>query len=166
METHQPNVKEPEGDNYLNNQRYNFHLRAILDAWSEKAPLGFRFLLFLMNHLLETAQAISALGFVGYGIGCLTTQRMQAEFVRYRLPQLRVLTGTLQIAAGMGLILGYAFPLLAMLASLGLSLMMIVALGVRLKIKDPVSGFLQALACLFLNVFVFKGYLLMLIAKA
>ena len=118
-----------------------------------------------MNHLLEAAQAISALGFLGYGIACLTTRRMQAEFVRYRLPQLRVLTGTLQIAAGMGLVLGYAYPWLAMLASLGLSLMMIVALGVRLKIKDPVAGFLQALACLLLNGFVFRGYLLRLMAE-
>jgi hypothetical protein len=32
--------------------------------------------------------------------------------------------------------------------------MMCVAVGVRVKIKDPLAGFLQALGCLFLNVFI------------
>jgi uncharacterized membrane protein YphA (DoxX/SURF4 family) len=112
-----------------------------------------------MNHLLEAAQAISALGFLAYGIGCLIIPRMRAEFDRYGLPQLRVLTGCLQIAAAIGLVLGYARPVCAVLASLGLSLMMIVALWVRLKIKDPAVGFLQAFVCLLLNLFVCTGYL-------
>jgi uncharacterized membrane protein YphA (DoxX/SURF4 family) len=116
-----------------------------------------------MNHILETAQAISAIGFLGYGIGCLTTARMREEFIRYRLPQMRILTGTLQIAAGLGLLLGYAYPVCAFLAALGLSLMMIVAIGVRLKIRDPLSGFFQALACFLLNLYVAWGQLLRLI---
>ncbi|MEY5026157.1 MAG: hypothetical protein RLZZ244_1685 [Verrucomicrobiota bacterium] len=111
-----------------------------------------------MNHLLEAAQAISALGFLGYGAGCLTLRAMRAEFVRYGLPHLRSLTGTLQIAAGIGLLLGYAYPLLALLAALGLSLMMLVALGVRFKMKDPWTGWVQAVGCLLLNVFILKGY--------
>jgi uncharacterized membrane protein YphA (DoxX/SURF4 family) len=118
-----------------------------------------------MNHLLEISQAISALGFVGYGIGCLIMQRMRSEFIRYGLPKLRVLTGTLQIIAGIGLLLGYVYPVCALLASGGLSLMMIVALGVRLRIKDPFSGFLQALACFLLNLFIFQGYAVRLMGK-
>lgn len=90
---------------------------------------------------------------------------MREEFMRFGLPKLRVVTGTLQIAAGLGLFLGYAYPVCALLASAGLSLMMIVALGVRLKIKDPVSGFLQALACFLLNLFIFQGYLVRLMGK-
>lgn len=116
-----------------------------------------------MNHLLEIAQAISACGFLAYGLGCLTTRRMREEFLRYRLPQLRVLTGTLQIVAAAGLFFGYRYPICAVLAALGLSLMMIVACGVRLRIKDPATGFLQALVCLLLNTFVFQGYLIRLI---
>ena len=118
-----------------------------------------------MNHLLEISQAISALGFVGYGIGCLTTQRMRNEFIRFGVPKLRALTGSLQIAAGIGLLLGYVYPVCALMASAGLSLIMIVALGVRLKIKDPVSGFLQALACFLLNLFIFQGYLVRILEK-
>lgn len=84
---------------------------------------------------------------------------MKGEFVRYGLPQLRVVTGTLQIAAGIGLFMGYAVPVCALLASAFLSLMMIVALCVRVKIKDPFAGFLQALVCLLINLYVFQGYL-------
>jgi hypothetical protein len=118
-----------------------------------------------MNHVLDAAQAISALGFLVYGTACLTADRMRAEFKRYGLPQLRKTTGMLQIAAAGGLTLGYLHPLPAMLASLGLSLMMTVALGVRLKIKDPLSGFLQALACLVLNLFIFRELLLRTLGK-
>jgi hypothetical protein len=119
-----------------------------------------------MNHLLEIAQAISACGFLAYGIGCLTTRRMRDEFLRYRLPRMRVFTGTLQIAAAAGLLIGYAYPICALLAALGLSLMMVVAFGVRLRIKDPATGFLQALACFLLNLFVFQGYLMRLTGRA
>ncbi len=87
---------------------------------------------------------------------------MRSEFSRYQLPHLRILTGCLQIAASLGLLLGYWFPACALFASLGLCLMMLVALRVRLKIKDPFSGFLQALACLLLNLTVFIGFLLRL----
>lgn len=85
--------------------------------------------------------------------------------MRYGLPAWRRLTGTLQILAGVGLLLGYVYPLFAMLAALGLSLMMVVALGVRLKIKDPWTGFLQALVCLLLNLFILRGYLPCLVGK-
>ena len=113
-----------------------------------------------MNHLLDAAQAISALGFLAYGTACLAAGPMRAEFDRYGLPRLRKPTGILQIAAAAGLLLGYLHPLPAVLASLGLSLMMVVALGVRLRIRDPLSGFLQAFGCLVLNLFIFRELLL------
>lgn len=118
-----------------------------------------------MNHVLDTAQAISALGFLAYGTACLTAKRMRAEFERFGLPHLRRLTGLLQIASAGGLMLGYLHPLPAMLAALGLSLMMTVALGVRLKIRDPLSGFLQALTCLLLNLFIFRELLLRILGR-
>ncbi|NDA48281.1 MAG: hypothetical protein EBY21_13625, partial [Alphaproteobacteria bacterium] len=81
---------------------------------------------------------------------------------RYGLPELQVLTGALQIAAAIGLFAGYVYPVCALIAATGLCLMMIVAIGVRLKIKDPFGGFLQALVCFVLNAFVVQGYLLRL----
>ncbi len=66
--------------------------------------------------ICREVQAISAIGFLGYGINCLTTTRMREEFVRFGLSRMRVLTGPLQIAAGVGLLLGYKYPAYALLA--------------------------------------------------
>lgn len=118
-----------------------------------------------MNPFLQTAQALSALGFLGYGAGCLTSQIMKDEFLRYGLPQLRVLTGTLQLLAAIGLLLGFIWPVCAMLAALGLSLMMGFAVVVRLRIRDPISGFLQAFVCLLLNLLIFASHLFSLLEK-
>jgi hypothetical protein len=51
-------------------------------------------------------------------------------------------------------------------AALGLCLMMLCAMWVRLRIKDPFSGFLQALACFVLNLYVFQARLLEFLQKA
>jgi uncharacterized membrane protein YphA (DoxX/SURF4 family) len=107
-----------------------------------------------MNHLFKTAQAISAVGFLAYGLGCLLSPAMRNEFARFGMPQWRIITGILQIAASVGLFVGFAYPVCALLAAIGLSLMMCVAVGVRVKIKDPPAGFLQALGCFFLNAFI------------
>ena len=112
-----------------------------------------------MNNLVEAAQILSAIGFAGYGTGCLTLKRMEAEFLRYRLPRLRVTTGLLQLAASGGLFLGLRHPALALGASLGLCAMMLCAMWVRVRIKDPFSGFLQALGCFVLNLYVFEARL-------
>jgi hypothetical protein len=79
--------------------------------------------------------------------------------LRFQLPNLRVVTGILQIAASAGLFLGLVYPGLALVSSLGLCLMMLCAMWVRLRIKDPFSGFLQALGCFALNLYVFAARL-------
>jgi len=158
VEAKDPDVQKTERDDDLKNKRYNFHLRGILGLQDAGEMLGSVSHDLSMKHLLECAQAISAIGFLAYGIACFQMQRMRDEFVRYRLPHLRVLTGLLQIIAGIGLLLGYVYPVCALVSSLGLSLMMLVAIWVRVRIRDPFSGFLQALLCFFLNLFVFHGY--------
>lgn len=119
-----------------------------------------------MPNPVETAQVISALGFAGYGVACLTSKRMKAEFLRFQLPNLRVATGALQIAASAGLLFGLPFPFLALAASLGLCVMMLCAMWVRVRIKDPFSGFLQALGCFGLNLYVFQARLLEFFQKS
>jgi hypothetical protein len=112
-----------------------------------------------MNTTLIVAQVVSALGFAGYGIACLTSTRMKAEFVRFQVPRLRIVTGSLQIAASAGLFLGLGETRFALAASLGLCLMMLCAMWVRLRIRDPLSGFIQALACFALNVYILQAHL-------
>ncbi len=79
---------------------------------------------------------------------------MRREFVRFGMPRWRVITGVLQIGASVGLVLGFVYPAAAVLAATGLSMMMLVALVVRVRIRDPLTGFLQAMGCLVLNVYV------------
>ena len=59
------------------------------------------------------------------------------EFNRYGLPRFRKLTGFLQLIGAIGLLIGlYFYPLLLLLASIGLCLLMLAGFIVRIKIKD------------------------------
>lgn len=84
---------------------------------------------------------------------------MVLEFNRFGLsnPQ-RVITGSLQILGAAGLLTGFLFPLIGLLASGGLAVMMLVAFIVRIKIKD---GFLESapsLIFLALNGWIFSAF--------
>jgi ABC-type uncharacterized transport system permease subunit len=87
-------------------------------------------------------------------------ERMRAEFTRFRLPELRLLTGVLQIAASAGLLLGLRHPWMALTAALGLCAMMLCAMWVRIRIRDPLTGFLQAFVCFVLNLYILREHLL------
>ena len=85
---------------------------------------------------------------------------MVEEFRRFGLADSqRVLTGILQLLGAAGLLFGFLIPALGVLASTGLALMMLVAIAVRMKIKDglaqsvPSLVFMLINACLALNFF-------------
>ena len=101
----------------------------------------------------------SALSFLGYGILCLTTPYMVAEFERYGMPDARVITGVLQILASAGLLLGLIVPKLGVLAAVSLALQMLVALFVRIRIEDTLIQSLPATFYLALNAAI--AYLLL-----
>ncbi|ADE55751.1 DoxX family protein [Coraliomargarita akajimensis] len=81
-------------------------------------------------------QLFCALSFLGYGLSCLFASHMTAEFQRYGIPQYRVLTGSLQILAAVGLLAGIWLPWLSGLAAAGLALQMACGLGLRIHIGD------------------------------
>ncbi|MGB0257030.1 MAG: DoxX family protein [Coraliomargarita sp.] len=87
-------------------------------------------------HLISVVQAFCGLSFLGYGISCLGSSHMVAEFQRYRIPQYRALTGSLQILATVGLLLGVWMPWLGGLAAAGLSLQMACGIVLRIHIGD------------------------------
>ena len=93
----------------------------------------------------------SALSFLGYGLGCFFSAYQKAEFQRYQLSNRRNLVGALQCAAALGLIAGLWLPWLGQAAAGGLALMMVVALGVRMRIKDSLVQMLPALGYFGLN---------------
>jgi len=90
---------------------------------------------------------------LGYGLGCFFSAYLQAEFRHYRLEALCRLVGALQCAAAVGLIAGLFLPWIGQAAAGGLALMMLVALGVRVRIKDTVLQMLPAAGYLTLNAY-------------
>lgn len=88
----------------------------------------------------------SALSFLGYGAACFLSDSLKREFERYRFGPQRALIGGLQLCAALGLLTGLSQPWIGRAAAAGLALMMLVAVGVRIRIKD---SFLQTTPALF-----------------
>jgi hypothetical protein len=78
-----------------------------------------------------------SVSFFGYGLSCLFSRHMVAEFERYGLARFRTLTGALQVLAATGLLVGLQIPVIGGIAAAGLALQMACGLGVRVRIGDP-----------------------------
>ena len=78
---------------------------------------------------------------------------MKQEFLRYRLGSQRVLVGILQWCAGIGLLAGMSQPWMGQTAAGGLAMMMMVAVVVRIQIKDTLLQTIPALFYLVLNAY-------------
>ena len=104
--------------------------------------------------LLSVLTWFSSLAFIYFGINCFYSKLIISEFKRYELPAYRKLTGLLQLIGAVGLLIGfYFYPILLLLASVGLCLLMLAGFIVRLKIKDNFIIFAA------LNLFIaFKTY--------
>lgn len=98
---------------------------------------------------------VSAVSFLAYGAACFFSRHLEREFARYRLPSQRILVGGLQWAAGIGLLAGLFEPWMGRAAAAGLSLMMLIAVGVRIRIKDTLVQTTPAVFYLLLNTYLF-----------
>lgn len=107
-----------------------------------------------MNALVNVALVfLSALSFLIYGSACFFSAPLQREFVRYRLESQRALVGILQLGAAIALVAGLSHPWIGRAASGGLALMMLAAVGVRIKIKDTLLQTAPAFLYLTLNAY-------------
>lgn len=97
-------------------------------------------------NVIKFSMLFCALSFFVYGWCCLYTERMVAEFKRYRLSHFRRLTGILQLLGAAGLLVGLFVPWIGGMAAAGLSLQMACGLGARISIKDT---WLQCLPAIF-----------------
>jgi uncharacterized membrane protein YkgB len=95
----------------------------------------------------------SAISFLGYGSACFLSAYMKREFDRYHLGSQRALVGGLQLCAAIGLLAGLSHPWMGRAAAAGLALMMLVAVGVRIRIKDSLPQTTPALFYLALNAY-------------
>lgn len=78
---------------------------------------------------------------------------MQREYVRYGVSKFRPLVGGLQIAGGLGLLAGFAVPLVGQLAAAGLALLMLLGALLRRGIKDSLAQTFPAIFYLGLNAY-------------
>lgn len=104
--------------------------------------------------MLPMLIGFSALSFFGYGLACIWSLHMKNEFARYGLARFRVVVGILQVLGAMGLLVGYAYPMITLIASVGLALQMLLGVGVRVKIRDSILQTTPAFA-----YFVLNGYI-------
>jgi hypothetical protein len=107
-----------------------------------------------MQFSITIAAILSSVAFLLYGASLFRAHAMEAEFERYRLARYRTLTGALQIAAGAGLLAGLHFRPLLLLSAGGLTGMMLGAIVVRLRVRDPLASAIPAVLLLCLNLFI------------
>lgn len=105
--------------------------------------------------LLNILILISAVAFLFYGITFFVNSGMKAEFERYELDQFRKLIGCLQLLGGSGLIVGFAWEPALIIASGGLSLLMMIGFGVRLKMGDGFWESMPSFIFMLLNGYIF-----------
>ncbi|MDG1341509.1 MAG: DoxX family protein [Flavobacteriaceae bacterium] len=97
----------------------------------------------------------SGISFLFYGISSFRSRRMKAEFERWGFLNHRFTIGTFQILGGLGLLLGLMIPYLLLISSLALTLMMLVAILVRIRIKDELLKIIPALFYMMINGIIF-----------
>lgn len=103
---------------------------------------------------------ITSVSFIFYGLSCLFSNRIVAEFERYKLQRFRHLVGSLQIAGSLGLVGGLWFPELGTAAAIGLGVLMAMGLMVRHRLNDTMIQMLPAAAYLVLNSYLTIEFIL------
>ena len=98
----------------------------------------------------------SGIVFIFYGLLCLITNHMMVEFNRYGLARFRKIIGVLELLGGVGLIVGFYYPLTSIVASSGLTVLMLLGVLVRLKNKDPLWEIIPAFSLMLLNGYIFS----------
>ena len=97
----------------------------------------------------------NATSFIIYGISSFFSERMRKEYVRWGYNKERKLIGFFQILGGIGLIIGLYIPKFLYVSSFMLSIIMLLAIVVRIKIKDGIIEMLPAITYLFLSLVIF-----------
>lgn len=92
------------------------------------------------------------LAFIFFGLSCLFSKQMRREFQRYGLTRQRTLVGVLQLAGGLGVLIGITvYTPILIYALLGLFFLMVLGVMVRIRIRDPFRQLLPAASFALLN---------------
>ncbi len=93
----------------------------------------------------------TAFSFMIYGFNSFISKRMIDEYKRWGYDKNRKLIGFFQLLGGIGLFIGFKYNLILIISSLSLTIMMVFAIFVRIKIRDNISEILPAFTYLLLN---------------
>lgn len=102
---------------------------------------------------------VSGLSFLGYGLSYFIAPKMKSEFKRFNLEKLGLLVILLEIAGGLGLIIGLWYTPLLLFSAGGLSLLMFLGVAVRMRLKDSLKITIPALFFMLLNAYIFFKHL-------
>lgn len=81
---------------------------------------------------------------------------MVKEFKEFGLSKYRVLTGILEICGAIGSLIGYFWsPLLYIFSTFGLTILMLLGVYTRVRVKQPWKQSIQAFTLFLLNAFLF-----------
>jgi len=98
----------------------------------------------------------TAISFIAYGINSFISNRMILEFKRWGLEKRRKEIGGFQLICGIGTLIGLKLNSILIFSSVILIIMMLVAVYVRIKIKDNISEIIPALAYLILGIIILQ----------
>lgn len=97
----------------------------------------------------------SAISFVIYSLHSVFSKRMILEFSRWGIGNLRILVASFQMLGGIGLLLGMYNIWLLCLVSFFLTLMMIIAIIIRIRVRDSFLLTVPALMYALLSFIIF-----------
>jgi len=80
---------------------------------------------------------------------------MKDEFKRFGLEKFGTMTAILELAGAVGLLVGLGFNVVLLISSGGLTLLMLLGIIVRIKVKDSFLVLLPALIFMLLNLLIF-----------
>lgn len=106
-----------------------------------------------MNPIYLFLTLCSVALFSYYGIASLTSDDLIKEFDRWGMSGLRRLTAAFELGGALGLLVGLFIPVVALVASAGLCLMMILATVVRIRIRDPFYAMIPAIMLAVINAY-------------
>ena len=113
----------------------------------------------MIQHINLFLVTFSGLSFLIFGYLCFFSSYFKNEFIRYGIPNFRKITGFFQSLGGLSLIIGVFIDQLAVIASTGLIILMILGVIVRLRIKDGLLKTMPAIFYAFLNALIFYLFL-------
>lgn len=106
-----------------------------------------------MTLVHQALTAFSVIVFLYFGTSCLFADGMKADFERFGMSRLRILTGVLEVMGAVGLVVGQFVPELVIVSASGLALLMMMGLITRIRVRDPLHEMLPAGVLLVVNAF-------------